>query len=117
MSEPVLIKNIEFSNPQTLVDLVDYESGRVVSRTFAQSDRLSLTLFAFDAGEEISMHTTSGDAMVHVLDGEGQITIGDKQFIVKANEVIVMPADIPHALFAEKQFKMLLIVVKRPKES
>ena len=115
MSESVLIKNIEFSLPQKLEDLVDYESGRVVSRTFAQNDRVSLTLFAFDKEEEISMHTTSGDAMVHVLDGEGLITIGDDQSVVKAGEVIVMPADIPHALFAEKQFKMLLIVVKRPK--
>lgn len=117
MSETVLIKNIDFSKPQTLTELVDYESGRVVSRTFAQSNRLSLTLFAFDSGEEISMHTTSGDAMVQVLDGEGLITIGDQQSVVKAGEVIVMPADIPHALFAEKQFKMLLTVVKRPKEA
>jgi len=116
MSETVLIKNIDFSKPQTLTGLADYESGRVVSRTFAQNNRLSLTLFAFDAGEEISMHTTSGDAMVQILDGEGLITIGDEKTVVKTGEVIVMPADIPHALFAEKQFKMLLIVVKRSKD-
>ncbi|MEK6194629.1 MAG: cupin domain-containing protein, partial [Deltaproteobacteria bacterium] len=69
MEPSVLIKNIDFSEVHNLADLVDYEGGRVVSRTLAQNPTLSLTLFAFDAGEGVSTHTAPGDAMVHVLDG------------------------------------------------
>lgn len=108
-----MIKNIPFSEPNTLIDLVDYEKGRVVSRTFAQNDRLSLTLFAFDRGEGLSTHSAAGDAMVQVLDGEVTLTIGEKVVIAKTGEVVVMPADIPHSVEAKKPFKMLLIVVKK----
>ena len=73
MEPSVLIKNIDFSKTHNLADLVDYEKGRVVSRTFAQNPTLSLTLFAFDAGEGVSTHTAPGDAMVHVLDGEAAL--------------------------------------------
>jgi len=115
MEKPVLIKNIPLSEPSTLVDLVDYEKGRVVSRTFAQNEGLSLTLFAFDEGEGLSTHAAPGDAMVQVLDGEVLLTIGGKEVVAKAGEIVVMPADVPHSVEAVKPFKMLLTVVKRPK--
>ncbi|UCH06906.1 MAG: cupin domain-containing protein, partial [Deltaproteobacteria bacterium] len=79
MEKPALIKNIPFSEPHLLVNLVDYEKGRVVSRTFAQNDAVSLTLFAFDQGEGLSTHAAPGDAMVQVLDGEVSLTIGGKE--------------------------------------
>lgn len=112
MTTQPLIKNIDHSQIKTLVELVDYREGQVVSRTFSQSPTLSLTLFAFEAGEEISAHTAPGDAMIQVLDGAARVTIGEKEFTVGTGEVIVMPANVPHAVAAEDRFKMLLIVVK-----
>ncbi len=91
--------------------LVNYEEGTVVSRTLAQGKPLSVTLFAFDKGEEISSHSASGDAMVYILDGEAEITIGEEKFNVKKGETIVMPSNVPHALLATERFKMLLTVV------
>lgn len=106
-----LIKNIDFAKPLNMEALVDYEEGRVVSRTLAQGKPLSVTLFAFDKGEEISSHSAGGDAMVYILDGEAEITIGDEKFKVIKGETIVMPAHVPHALMATEKFKMLLTVV------
>ncbi len=116
MDKPMLIKNIPYSEPHVLVDLVDYEKGRVVSRTFSQNEGLTLTLFAFDEGEGLSTHAAPGDAMVQVLDGEVMLTIGGKEVVAKAGEVVVMPADVPHSVNATKPFKMLLTVVKKPKD-
>lgn len=109
--EKHFIKNIDFARPLEFEGLVDYEEGRVVSRTLAQGKALSVTLFAFDKGEEISSHSAGGDAMVYILDGESEITIGDEKFNVKKGETIVMPAHVPHALLAAEKFKMLLVVV------
>lgn len=106
-----LIKNIDFGKAIEMEGLVEYAEGRVVSRTLAQGKPLSVTLFAFDKGEEISSHSADGDAMVYILDGEAEITIGDTTTVVKKGETIVMPAHVPHALLATEQFKMLLIVV------
>jgi len=114
MEKRIFIKNIPFSEPQQLADLVAYEEGRVVSRTFAQNPALSLTLFAFDAGEGVSTHTAPGDAMVQVLDGEASVNVDGKEMIVGPGEVVVMPANVPHAVTAEKRFKMILTVVKQP---
>ncbi|ABR47336.1 Cupin 2, conserved barrel domain protein [Alkaliphilus metalliredigens QYMF] len=108
------IKNIELSKVLDLESLVTYQEGQVISRTLAQGKNLSLTLFAFDKGEEISSHSSSGDAMVYLLDGEADITIGEDVFNVKKGETIVMPAGISHALLAKEQFKMLLVVVFKP---
>lgn len=83
----------------------------MVSRTLAQGKPVSITLFAFDEGEEISSHSSSGDALVYLLDGQAEITVGGEKFNLKKGETIVMPAGISHALNAVKQFKMLLIVV------
>ena len=117
MDKPELIKNIPFSEAHALVDLVDYEKGRVVSRTFAQNNALSLTLFAFDQGEGLSTHAASGDAMVQVLDGEVTLTIGGREVVAKCGEIVVMPADVPHSVNAVKPFKMLLTVVRKPMET
>ena len=113
MSDPILIKNISFSEPHVLVDLVDYKHGQVISRTFAQNENIGLTLFAFDRGEGLSTHAAPGDAMVQVLDGEVKLTIGGKEVTAKAGEIVVMPANVPHSVYAEKPFKMLLTVVKK----
>jgi quercetin dioxygenase-like cupin family protein len=107
-----IIKNIPFAEPKLLADLVEYQEGRVVSRTFAQTSFMSLTLFAFDAGEGLSSHTAAGDAFVVVLDGEVEITIGDKDVRVGTGQVVTMPAQVPHALHAATRFKMLLVVIK-----
>jgi len=105
------IKNIEFSKAVELKSLVSYQEGQVVSKTLAQGKPVSITLFAFDKGEEISSHASSGDAMVHILDGSAEITIGENKYIVNAGETIVMPANINHALLAIEKFKMILTVI------
>lgn len=111
-----LLKNIDFAKILEMEDLVTYNEGQVVSKTLVQNKTISITLFAFDQNEEIGEHVTSGDAMVYVLDGMTEITIGEELFKVKKGETIVMPAGIPHALFAREKFKMLLIIVFNPLE-
>lgn len=106
-----LIKNIDYSKAVELKGLVSYQQGQVVSRTLSQGKTVSITLFAFDKGEEISSHTSTGDALVYILDGEAEITVGDEVLAVKEGEAVVMPKNVPHALFAKEQFKMLLTVV------
>ncbi len=105
------IKNIDFSTVLPLADLVTYQPGQVVSKTLAQNPAVSLTLFAFDKGEEISTHSSDGDAMVIALDGTGEITVGGELHTLKQGETIVMPANVPHAVFAKEAFKMFLVVV------
>ena len=109
-----LIKNIPFSTPVEIVDLVGYEEGRVVSRTLSSKSHVNITLFAFDRDEEISAHTSPGDAMVQVLDGEALITIDGTDITATKGQVVVMPANVPHSVTALSQFKMLLTVVKQP---
>jgi quercetin dioxygenase-like cupin family protein len=106
-----LIKNIDFSKVIEMDALVDYQEGRVVSRTLSQGRPLSVTLFAFDKGEEISTHSAGGDAFVYIMDGSAQVKIADETFVVSKGQTIVMPANIPHGLTAVERFKMLLIVV------
>ena len=106
-----LIKNIEHKTVLTIKDEVSYQKGQIVSKTLAQNDHHSLTLFAFDKGEEISTHESGGGAMVVALDGVGRITIESTEYILNEGETIVMPAKKPHAVFAKEQFKMLLIVM------
>ncbi len=110
--EQVLIKNIPFSQALVMKDLVEYKEGTVISRTISQRGDLSVTLFAFDKGEGISSHSASGDALVYIMDGTAEITIGEEKVIAKAGEVVVMPANIPHALDAVERFKMFLVVIK-----
>lgn len=106
------LKNIEKAKVLTLKEEVAYQAGQVVSKTLAQNEALSITLFSFDKGEEISAHSASGDAFVTCLDGEGTITIDGVRHDLKEGESIVMPAGHPHAVYGKEQFKMLLAVVK-----
>lgn len=105
------MKNISKAEVLTLRDQVAYQSGQVVSRTLAQNEHVSVTLFSFDKGEEISTHESGGDAMVTCLDGVGRITIDGVEHILHEGESIVMPARHPHAVYGQAQFKMLLVVV------
>lgn len=105
------MKNISKSQVLTLKDEVAYQDGMVVSKTHVQNDAVSVTLFSFDKGEEISTHESGGDAFVTCLDGVGKITVDDIEYILKEGESIVMPAKHPHAVFGEERFKMLLVVV------
>jgi len=105
------IKNIEHEAAILLDKQVEYLPGQIVSKTLAQNDAVSLTLFAFGEGEEISSHDSEGDAMVTILDGTGEITIDGRKYTLSAGETIVMPAQKPHAVYAPEQFKMLLTVV------
>ena len=95
-----------------LVALADYQAGAIVSRQISKSEGGNITLFAFDEGQELSEHTTPFEALVQVLDGEAQVTISGKPFLVKAGESILMPANYPHALKAAKKFKMLLTMTR-----
>lgn len=106
-----LIKNITPSEAVELMSLVEYQNGQVVSRTLSQGKTLSFTLFAFDKGEEISSHSSPGDAFVYILDGQAEITVGEKIQTLSAGEAILMPRNIPHGLYAQERFKMLLLVV------
>ncbi|OHB76172.1 MAG: cupin [Planctomycetes bacterium RBG_16_59_8] len=98
-----------------LEKLVEYGEGAVVSRTLVQNDAGTITLFAFDKGEALSEHTAPFDAVVHLLDGEGEIVIGGRRHRVCRGEFIVMPAGVPHAVKAMKRFKMLLTMLRAGK--
>ena len=105
------MKNISEKEVLTLREQVAYQPGQVVSRTLAQNSAVSVTLFSFDKGEEISTHASGGDAWVTCLDGVGRITIDGEEFLLHQGESIVMPAGHPHAVYGQEQLKMLLVVV------
>ena len=105
------IKNLDHETVVKLIDEISVQPGQVVSKTLAQNPAVSITLFAFAKGEEISTHESVGDAMVTVLEGTGRFTVGGKPHIVKAGETLVMPAKVPHAVYGEEDFKWLLTVV------
>lgn len=105
------MKNINKAEVMVLKEQVAYQEGQVVSKTLAQNEHLSVTLFAFDRNEEISTHESKGDAFVTCLDGKGKITIDGAEYFLQEGESIVMPAGHPHAVFGEERFKMLLVVV------
>lgn len=105
------IKNIEHEKVVDLAGEVQYMPGQVVSKTLAQNEAVSVTLFAFEKGEEIGTHDSKGDAMVTVLDGVGEFAVGGVKHVCKVGEALVMPATIPHAVYAVERFKMLLTVV------
>lgn len=105
-----MYKNIDKQTKLNLKDLVDYAQGQVVSKTLVQNDSISMTVFSFDKDEEISTHAAGGDAMVTVLEGKGKFTVGGEFFYLEAGETLIMPKDIPHAVYGEERFKMQLIV-------
>ena len=96
-----------------LVDLVNYQAGAVVSRKITKADAGNVTLFAFDADQELSEHTAPFDALLHVLEGEAEIKISGKPFNLQSGDAIIMPADEPHAVKALKHFKMLLTMIRK----
>ena len=96
----------------TLANLVDYQSGSVVSREIINKNTGTVTLFAFDEGQGLSEHTAPFDALVCILDGEAEIIISGKPHRLKAGEMIIMPANEPHALHAVKRYKMLLVMIR-----
>lgn len=95
-----------------MADLAAYQEGSVVSRQITKAEAGNVTLFAFDAGQELSEHTAPFDALVHLLDGEAEVRILGKSFLMTAGDAIIMPANEPHALRAVKRFKMLLTMVR-----
>ncbi len=105
-----MYKNIEKNEKLLLRDQVEYQKGQVVSKTLVQNEKVSVTIFSFDKGEEISTHAAGGDAMVTVLDGKGKFTIGGTEYVLEKDETIIMPKDIPHAVYGMEQMKMLLVV-------
>ena len=105
-----MYKNIDKKKILVLKDLVEYQEGQVVSKTLVQNELVSVTVFSFDKGEEISTHASSGDAMVTVLEGKGKFTISGEEFVLETGQTIVMPKDEPHSVYGEDKFKMLLVV-------
>ena len=95
-----------------LVDLVAYQDGAIVSRIILKKDSGNVTLFAFDAGQQLSEHTTPYDALVQVVDGEAEITIAGRPHRLRAGEIVVMPAHQPHAVVAMSPLKMLLTMMR-----
>ena len=95
-----------------LAEMVSYQTGSVVSRQITKAEAGNVTLFAFDAGQELSEHTAPFDALAHVVEGEAEIIISGKFFQLKSGDAIIMPADEPHAVKAPGQFKMLLIMIR-----
>ena len=91
---------------------VDYAEGSVVSKTLIKKDIGNITLFAFDQGQGLSEHTAPFDAVVHILDGEAEIVIGGEPQIARAGEMLIMPANVSHALQAHVRFKMLLVMIR-----
>ena len=106
-----IMKNINKAKVMVLKDQVSYQEGQIVSKTLVQNESVSITLFAFDKGEEISTHESGGDAFVTCLDGTGEITINGIKYELHEGESIIMPAKHPHAVYGKEQYKMLLVVV------
>lgn len=106
-----IMKNIDKAQVMVLKDQVSYQEGQIVSKTLVQNEAVSITLFAFDKGEEISTHESDGDVFVTCLDGTGEITIDGVKYELHEGESIVMPAKHPHAVYGKEQYKMLLVVV------
>lgn len=106
-NEPVMAKAARMS------DLVNYQEGSVVSRTLIDQPTGTVTLFAFAEGQGLSEHTAPFDALVYVFDGEAEITIAGNRLILNTGDITIMPANQPHALKAVKQFKMMLVMIRK----
>jgi quercetin dioxygenase-like cupin family protein len=109
MSTP---RSIEAARAHELAALVEYAEGSIVSRTLVDTDHTTLTLFAFDRGQSLSEHTAPFDAYVNVLDGAAELTIGGRKVAARAGQLVLMPADVPHAVRAAERFKMMLIMIR-----
>lgn len=105
-----MYKNIEKKKILELKEMVNYQEGQVISKTLVQNELVSVTIFSFDKGEEISTHSSSGDAMVTVLEGKGRFTISGQNYYLEEGQTIIMPKDEPHSVYGEEKFKMILTV-------
>ncbi len=105
------MKNI-IGEVQSLEGLIDYQEASIVSKEIIKNDKGTVTLFAFDKGQGLSEHTAPFDALVHVFDGKAEVIISGKSFYLQSGDLIIMPADKPHALKAIERFKMILVMVK-----
>jgi quercetin dioxygenase-like cupin family protein len=105
---------IGFSHSQShsLQNSVSYADGAIVSKIVTKKETGNLTLFAFDKAQFLSEHTAPFDAIIQIVDGEAKVSINRVDYIVKSGEIIIMPADIPHAVYANTKMKMLLIMIK-----
>jgi len=106
-------KLLETSKSFELKKLIEYSKDSIVSRTIAESKAGSLTVFAFDGGQGLSEHSAPFDAIVQVIDGNGELIIGGSPVKVSAGQIIIMPANVPHAVRAVRKFKMLLTMIKK----
>ena len=95
-----------------IAELVSYQEGSVVSRQITKAEAGNVTLFAFDVNQGLSEHTAPFDALVHILEGEAEVTISGKPFHIKMGDALIMPANEPHALKAVQKFKMLLTMIR-----
>ena len=105
-------KKLEPAKCYDLDKIIDYSDASIVSRIIIRNSAGSITLFSFDEGQGLSEHTTPFDALVEVIEGEAELIIGGKMVIAKAGEMVLMPANVPHSVKAEKRFKMLLTMLK-----
>lgn len=105
-------KKIAAAEAMDLAGLVDYADGGIVSRTLVDNSAGTLTLFAFDAGQGLSEHSAPFDAVVQILEGKAELTIGGKMMGAQAGQIVLMPADVPHSLKAAGRFKMLLTMLR-----
>ena len=102
----------DFPNALRLVDLVNYQKDAVVSKTLIEQKTGTVTLFAFDKGQGLSEHTAPYNALVYIVDGQAQIIIANNSYQLMKGEIIIIPANEPHAITALKRFKMLLIMIR-----
>jgi quercetin dioxygenase-like cupin family protein len=93
-------------------DSIEYSDGGIVSKTVLKKESGNISLFSFDTGEALSEHTAPFDAMIQVIDGKGEITVGGKPNILTAGQTIIMPANIPHSVKAVEKFKMVLTMIR-----
>ena len=100
------------AEPVELKKLIDYTPNSIVSREIVKNKAGTVSIFAFDAGQGLSEHSAPFDAIVQILDGEGELIIGGKSVIARTGETVIMPANVPHAVNANKQFKMQLIMIR-----
>ena len=105
-------KKLSAAESHSLLELVDYAAGAIVSRTLAENESGTITLFAFDVDQGLSEHTAPFDAFVQILDGKAEIVIGGNPVEARAGQIVLMPANIPHALKAIEPFKMLLTMLR-----
>ncbi len=103
------------SNVNKIAEIINYQEGSVVSKEIIKKEAGTITVFAFDKEQGLSKHSAPFDAMVQVLDGKVEITIDEEKYILKKGDMIIMPANIPHALLAIEKFKMVLTMIKSEK--